>query len=490
MGNNTWKRKEYETWEEAFMGLCPAVRQQSVRVAAYTQVLYNEACEKHFAQSPEYKEYPDRIKGKYSELAYKCGMYHQIGKALVPEEYQIWQKDFTDEEEAVYRKYTSDGRVLAASLQEKTQRAKGKRTGNFEEIPTSNIPWLMIRESCEQHMEKFDGTGYPLGLKGSEISPIAQIVGLAKMLDRLSAETKSENPFAEAFDAICAEENKAFSPELIEIFKSAKAKCRGVYTKFIHYTMTLPKTVPLVDKHKKRPMGLSYRPIVSAEKVPVAFEAESWFGGIAGREGDRETAADIEPLLKRTDLVADMSFYFLYEATDLLLREQNCKLENDGVLLNMLPGFYSPQSHLQRFTKLFEDQSVNKEKLILTLPQSTVLSANKATLEVISRYIKNGINLLLDGWDYRSFSVDKVRELGIKAVRPDPSLYLSADFAGVLSSLPDLGITVYAAGTETSDAFRWLAACKVSHIAGPICGHEMTEDDIIRELLLKDRENA
>ena len=35
----TWKRREYETWDEAFRGLAPAVRQQSVRVAAYTHVV-------------------------------------------------------------------------------------------------------------------------------------------------------------------------------------------------------------------------------------------------------------------------------------------------------------------------------------------------------------------------------------------------------------------------------------------------------------------
>ena len=38
------------------------------------------------------------MKGKYADLAYKCGMYHQLGKALVPPEYQIWNNGFTEEE--------------------------------------------------------------------------------------------------------------------------------------------------------------------------------------------------------------------------------------------------------------------------------------------------------------------------------------------------------------------------------------------------------
>ena len=182
MENNTWTRKEYTTWEEAFRALAPAMRQESVRVAEYTQVLYQKACEAGFG-AQESAAYPERIRSKYAEVAYKCGLYHQIGKALVPQEYQILQRDFTEEEIAVYRKYTADGRALAARLQELSLGAKQRRrTESAQEAPTENIPFLMIRESCAQHMERYDGSGYPAGLAGAEISPIAQIVGLAKEL--------------------------------------------------------------------------------------------------------------------------------------------------------------------------------------------------------------------------------------------------------------------------------------------------------------------
>ena len=113
----TWKRKEYETWDEAFRALSPVIRQQSVRVASYTQVLFVQACSMSFGKDTATGA--EQIKTKYAELSYKCGMYHQLGKALVPKEYQIWQNDFTEEEAAVYKKYTTDGRKLVAKLQEK-----------------------------------------------------------------------------------------------------------------------------------------------------------------------------------------------------------------------------------------------------------------------------------------------------------------------------------------------------------------------------------
>ena len=99
-----WKRKEYETWDEAFRGLAPVIRQQSVRVAAYTQVIFVQACEDGFASSTEKGR--QQISSQYADLAYKCGIYHQLGKALVPPEYQVWSDDFTEEEAAVYRKYS------------------------------------------------------------------------------------------------------------------------------------------------------------------------------------------------------------------------------------------------------------------------------------------------------------------------------------------------------------------------------------------------
>ena len=108
MSEQNEKRRDYGTWEEAFRGLAPVVRQQSVRIATYTQALFIQACAAGFgAQTPAGAQ---RMQASYADLAYKCGLYHQLGKALVPEEYQLPSAAFTAEEEQLYRKYTTDGR--------------------------------------------------------------------------------------------------------------------------------------------------------------------------------------------------------------------------------------------------------------------------------------------------------------------------------------------------------------------------------------------
>lgn len=269
-----WKRTEYDTWDDAFAGLMPVLRQQSLRVASYTRVLFVQACVAKFDTDNESNRL--QMREENAEVAFKCGMYHQLGKSLVPHAYQIAQADFTLEEIAVYRKYTTDGSALVKQLE--------LRAGRGEQSET-NVPSVMVQMACAQHMERWDGSGYPEGLKGREISSIGQIVALAKELDRLSAETKSETPFDEAIEFLAQTGGTAFAPELIDVLMESKAQCEEIYRKYIYYTMTLPKTVPLVVKGKNPPMRLHYQPMIAHwHEPPVAYEAVATFGG--RREGE------------------------------------------------------------------------------------------------------------------------------------------------------------------------------------------------------------
>lgn len=482
-----WKRKEYDTWDDAFRGLAPAVRQQSVRVAAYTQALYVQACADSFGGKTE--EASERIRGQYADLAYKCGLYHQLGKALVPPEYQILQKDFTAEELLVYRKYTTDGAQLVETLQERTGRAKDKRKGRITGLAPQNIPDLMIQESCSQHMERWDGSGYPQGLREGQISPVAQIVGIAKELDRIAAETKSEHPFEDAYAILTSQAGTLWSQELIQVLTKAEPKCREVYEKYIHYTMTLPETIPLVEKREGRPMGLKYRPMVSdAEGTVAAYEAIPWFGGIAGQPGETEEAKDIAEMLRRTDLVADVSEYFLYEATDALVRINNCKLKAQTVVLQMLPDFYHLSSRLQTFEKLFRDQPVRREQLLLTIPEETVLNAGKGRIETIERYLRNGICLVLDGYHPDKIPAERLREMGFRYLRVSPELYGRQETANDIMRLRAEGFEIVGAGADTHEVLAWLAAAGVSFMGGTVTGVPTDEEELIRNGLVREKE--
>ncbi len=485
MDEKEWKREEYETWEDAFSGLSPVIRQQSLRVASYTRVIYIGACAALFfvKSNPEYRA---RMKGSYSDLAYKCGLYHQLGKSLVPYEYQIFQSDFTEEEIAVYRKYTTDGRELIEHLQEKSLRDKEKRKGIAGKVTVQNIPWLMLREACEQHMEKFDGSGYPHGMKGDEISCIAQIVGVAKELDQLASETKSEDPFNYAYEVLVAKAGTEYSPELIEVLKHVRSKCRTVYNKFVYYTMKLPKTIPLVNKKKGRPMGLEYRPMISEiDGEVVAYEAKPWFSKGIGEFSERESLEELEPMFIRTNLSVDLSMYFLYELCDALYRTENCKLNVKAFLLKLPQSFFTSGSQLEKLNQLFEDQPVPREKIQLLVEQDVLDKANKATITVLERYSRHHISLVIDNFDPNKITIDMIHSIGAKFVRIAPELYLKKETAELIKKLQSEHITVIAGEANTHDAMAWLVACGVAYMGGTITGMAVNENELIREALTR-----
>ncbi|MDE7295896.1 MAG: diguanylate cyclase, partial [Clostridia bacterium] len=77
------------------------------------------------------------------------------------------------------------------------------------------------REICRWHHERYDGRGYPDGLKGDEIPISAQVVALADVYDALTSERvyKKAIPHEQAIEMITNGECGAFNPILLEVLK-------------------------------------------------------------------------------------------------------------------------------------------------------------------------------------------------------------------------------------------------------------------------------
>lgn len=412
------KQRRFKNWDEAFRGLTPVMRQHSVRVADYTQVLFEGAC-KSSAYLKDHDS-PVYLDISYSEVAYKCGFYHQIGKAFDPDNYPAWSESFTDEEKSRYCKYAVDGKELVARLQGEV---------DADEASVAN---QMIQEACELHMERWDGNGFPYGYEGKEISLIAQIVGLAKELDRLICERKSETPYEDALDILLAKEGESFSEELMDVFKTHQTELRNVYKKYIHYTKTMPKTVPLVEKRPGRPLGLNYRQIVKGSEISAfVFEAVPWFGGIAEVE-------EAEALLLRTGLLKDASIYLIYEAADLLARMKNCEIYTGGVLVPMFSEFFRGENHSERLAQMYEDTAVDRKKLLLAVPER-LLRSDRSVNARLTEYIEQGVTLVLDDYHPEDMPIELIREIGFTHVRVAKDSTVQND---TLQELQSHGITV------------------------------------------------
>ncbi len=148
-----------------------------------------------------------------------AAIMHDVGKIAIPDSILNKQGKFTEEEYEVMKTHTTQG----AKLLEKIPRVMDGR---------------MFQYACDiarHHHERWDGTGYPDGLKGGEISLWSQIVSLADVYDALVNKRvyKEAVEADEAVEMIKNGECGAFNPHLLECFLKAEKSLRKLYERSV-----------------------------------------------------------------------------------------------------------------------------------------------------------------------------------------------------------------------------------------------------------------
>ena len=99
------------------------------------------------------------------ELATACGLFHDIGKMLIP--YSIIAKPgrLSEEEFATVKKHPALG---------------------YELLQSQDVD-VHVKNAALMHHERSDGSGYPSKLKGNQIDPYARMVAIADVYDAMTA---------------------------------------------------------------------------------------------------------------------------------------------------------------------------------------------------------------------------------------------------------------------------------------------------------------
>lgn len=89
----------------------------------------------------------------------------------------------------------------------------------------------MARTIALTHHEKWDGTGYPSGLKGEAIPLVGRIVCMADIFDALMSKRPYKEPWpvGEVIDYIISEAGKTFDPKLVEVFEKKSKEMAEVF---------------------------------------------------------------------------------------------------------------------------------------------------------------------------------------------------------------------------------------------------------------------
>lgn len=137
-----------------------------------------------------------------------ASMLHDIGKLAIPDNVINKPQGLTSEESEIMKTHTVKGADMLAGLDACDIYPRFFRTA---------------REICRWHHERWDGSGYPDGLKGDQIPISAQVVSLADAYDALTSERvyKSAVPHERAVEMILQGECGEFNPLLIECLEES-----------------------------------------------------------------------------------------------------------------------------------------------------------------------------------------------------------------------------------------------------------------------------
>lgn len=182
-------RRDAEIIEQsmsAFMGFIDAkdstTNGHSMRVAQYARKL---AWKLGFSQ-----EECDRV--------YYIGLMHDCGKIGIPDAILNKPDKLTAEEYEIIKTHTIQGKRILE---------------NFSSIEG-------IREGALYHHERYDGNGYPEGLKGEEIPLIARIICVADSFDVMNSERCYQRKMTkeDIIEQLKSNKGKQFDPSLIDSF--------------------------------------------------------------------------------------------------------------------------------------------------------------------------------------------------------------------------------------------------------------------------------
>jgi len=173
----------------------------------------------HLKNHPKFK---DTLDDETIESLYKSAPLHDIGKVGVPDEILLKPGKLNDAEFEIMKKHATYGQETIAIQENKI---------GFDSF------LHYADEIAATHHEKYDGSGYPKGLKGDDIPISGRLMALADVYDALISKRVYKPPFShnKAIQIIKEGRGSHFDPDIVDAFLELEDEFREIALKFFDY---------------------------------------------------------------------------------------------------------------------------------------------------------------------------------------------------------------------------------------------------------------
>lgn len=194
------------------------------RTSIYVQQLADE-----LAEHPRFKG--ELSPGRVSILV-KAAPLHDIGKVGIPDSVLLKPGPLTAEEFNLMKTHPTIGSEAIRRAMEQAA------SGDYQDVAQSSPGAFDFLHVADQivlsHHERWDGTGYPMGISGQAIPIAARLMALADVYDALRSERvyKPAMPHDKAYEIILAGRGSHFDPAVVDAFDARHLTFADIATRF------------------------------------------------------------------------------------------------------------------------------------------------------------------------------------------------------------------------------------------------------------------
>jgi putative two-component system response regulator len=155
------------------------------------------------------------------ELIFKSAPLHDIGKVGIPDRILLKPGRFEPEEFEIMKTHTTLGRDAIQAA---------------ENTLGLQVEFLSVaKEIAYGHQEKWDGSGYPEGLKGEEIPISARLMAVADVYDALISRRVYKNSMSHEKAIAIIQEGRGshFDPDMVEAFVSIQDEIKAIAARYV-----------------------------------------------------------------------------------------------------------------------------------------------------------------------------------------------------------------------------------------------------------------
>ncbi len=183
-----------------------------IRTSEYVRILAEDCRAKGL--------YTDILTDHYIELLYTLAPMHDVGKIVVSDTVLKKPGKLTPEEYEEIKKHAAQG---------------GKVVRQVLADITDEEYLAFASDIATYHHERWDGSGYPFGIKGEDIPLCARFMTIADSFDALVSKRcyKDPIPVDEALELMKSESGTHFDPKLLEVFLKYKEKYIEINEKIV-----------------------------------------------------------------------------------------------------------------------------------------------------------------------------------------------------------------------------------------------------------------